>query len=89
MNRTSNPHVPISLQAAIYKQKHPFPAMQGKNVIGKKELPEEGTPSFKALKERNQALAEPRNDPRFTKVSTMHPSRAAVFSGEKPKKGKK
>ncbi len=89
MNRTSNPHVSIATQSEIYKRNNPFPAMSGRNVIGKKELPEEGTPSFKSLKERNQALAEPRNDPRFTKVSTMHPSRAAVFSGEKPKKGKK
>ena len=84
MNRTSNPHVSISTQAAIYKQKHPFPAMQGKNVIGKKELPEEGTSSFKALKNRNEALAEPRNDEKFHKISTMHPCRAAVFAGTPP-----
>lgn len=50
------------------------------NVKGKRELPAKGTPAWEKLFKRNEALADPRNDPRFSKISTMHPSNAAVFA---------
>lgn len=48
---------------------HLFNTGKGGNVIGKS--PDLGD----KLYERNQALAEPRNDPRFKDINSMHPKR--------------
>jgi hypothetical protein len=48
---------------------HLFSTGRGGNVIG--TAPDLGDRLF----DRNQALAEPRNDPRFKDINSMHPKR--------------
>lgn len=88
MNRSKNPHVPMSLQMkafqALVEKFEPFTGSGKNNVTGKAQLPEYDTPARRMLEARNEALANPRNDERFKNIGTMHPSRAAVFQGTIP-----